>query len=246
MLFAVTSLMVLANSWEEEEFLGEDDSILSRYRYRSTWLLMVISGVFCTLGECGRAESWSCATSSYTLISSVSRGQPHAGSMAFVRSVHEEPPMKPLFPHLYHLQSDELLGSWLFLLATLPVIPYSLIYIAASHEDIVYLGALGVALVLVAGTYLFVRACYPTENNKVRMPLVASASMVTDRSYPACVAAQHEVHPAHRQVRVLVLLQRAVAAEEHRQRLVGGHVVHLLGHLLRLLRVRHPAGRGRE
>lgn len=88
--------------------------------------------------------------------------------MAFVRSVHEEPPMKPLFPGLYHIQSDELLGSWLFLLATLPVIPYSLIYIAASHENIVYLGALGVSLMLVAGTYLFVRACYPTENNKVR------------------------------------------------------------------------------
>ncbi len=51
-LFALTSLMVLANSWESERFLGEDDSILSRYRYRSTWLLMVISGVFCTLGEC--------------------------------------------------------------------------------------------------------------------------------------------------------------------------------------------------
>lgn len=88
--------------------------------------------------------------------------------MAFVRSVHEEPPMQPLFPDWYHVQSDELLGSWLFLLATVPVIPYALIYIAASHENVEYIGALGVALVLVAGSYLFVRACYPTENNKVR------------------------------------------------------------------------------
>lgn len=54
--FAVTSLMVLLNSWDQQEFLGEDDSILSRYRYRSTWVLMVISGVFCTLGECAPVE----------------------------------------------------------------------------------------------------------------------------------------------------------------------------------------------
>lgn len=49
--FAVTSLMVLLNSWDDVEYLGQDDSILSRFRYRSTWVLMVISGVFCTLGE---------------------------------------------------------------------------------------------------------------------------------------------------------------------------------------------------
>ncbi len=48
--FAVTSLMVLLNSFDET-YLGEDDSVLSRFRYRSTWLLMVVSGVFCTLGE---------------------------------------------------------------------------------------------------------------------------------------------------------------------------------------------------
>ncbi len=47
--FAVTSLMVLLNSFDEA-YLGEDDSVLSRFRYRSTWFLMVVSGVFCTLG----------------------------------------------------------------------------------------------------------------------------------------------------------------------------------------------------
>ena len=89
--------------------------------------------------------------------------------MAFVRAVHEEPPMKPLFADWYHIQSDELLGSWLFLLATLPIIPYSLIYIAASGgSDPLYWGALAVSVLLVMGTYLFVRACYPTENNAVR------------------------------------------------------------------------------
>jgi uncharacterized membrane protein len=84
------------------------------------------------------------------------------GSLAFVRATHENPPMKPLFTW-YHLQSDELLGSWLWLLGALPVIPYCLIYIAASNENMIYLGAMGVAILLVIGCYLFVRACYPSD-----------------------------------------------------------------------------------
>ena len=102
--FVVSSVVMLENSFHHE--LGDDDSFLSRFRYRASWVLMIISGVFCTLG-----------------------------SLAFVRAVHESPPMPPLFSW-YHLQSDELLGSWLFLCATLPIIPYSLIYLAASHENV--------------------------------------------------------------------------------------------------------------
>jgi hypothetical protein len=92
--------------------------------------------------------------------------------MAFVRAVHEDPPMKPLFGSWYHIQSDELLGSWLFLLATLPIIPYCLIYIAASNEEPIYVLALLVSVVFVCGTYLFVRACYPSDDAR-RRPLIA-------------------------------------------------------------------------
>jgi hypothetical protein len=70
--------------------------------------------------------------------------------------------MKPLFTW-YHFQNDELLGSWLFLFATLPIIPYCLIYLAASHFEPIYFLALGVSVVLVFGTYLFVRSCYPAD-----------------------------------------------------------------------------------
>jgi hypothetical protein len=129
--FVISSAMILANSFTKD--LGDDDSILSNYHYRATWVLMTISGVFCTLG-----------------------------SLAFMRAVHEDPPMKPLFTW-YHCQSDELLGSWLFLFATLPIIPFSLIYVSATHENLVYLGAFFVSVLLVIGTYLFVRACYPSE-----------------------------------------------------------------------------------
>jgi hypothetical protein len=129
--FVVSSAVVLANSWSED--LGTDDSILSAREYRASWILMTISGFFCTIG-----------------------------SMAFMRAVQDDPPMKPFFKW-YHLQSDELLGSWLFLLATVPIIPYSLIYIAASHEELVYLGALAVSIFVVIGVCLFVRSCYPSD-----------------------------------------------------------------------------------
>lgn len=47
-MFVASSVVVLYNSFDEE--IGSDDSFLSRYRYRSTWVLMIICGVFCTLG----------------------------------------------------------------------------------------------------------------------------------------------------------------------------------------------------
>jgi hypothetical protein len=86
--------------------------------------------------------------------------------MAFMRAVHDDPPMKPLFPQLYHIQNDELLGSWLILLANLPVVPYCLIYLSTARTNLYYLGALFVSVVLVLGTALFVKSCYPTDKVK--------------------------------------------------------------------------------
>ncbi len=150
-MFVVSSAVVLYNSFEEE--IGTDDSFLSRYRYRSTWVLMIICGVFCTLGKnmSGFFLLW---MSEFCIFMT--------GSMAFVRAVQEDPPMKPLFS-CYHFQSDELLGSWLFLFATLPIIPYCLIYLAASHAEAIYVLALAISVFFVFGTYLFVRACYPSD-----------------------------------------------------------------------------------
>ena len=90
-------------------YIGEDDSTLSLLHYESTWALMALSGLFFTLG-----------------------------SLVFVRATHESPPMRPLFTW-YHFQNDELLASWLFLFATLPFIPYFLIYLISSGS-IIYIG----------------------------------------------------------------------------------------------------------
>ncbi|RYY86917.1 hypothetical protein EON63_04950 [archaeon] len=134
-LFLISSIVVLVNAYSNNHtILGEDDSMLSSQSYRSSWVLMVISAIFCTLG-----------------------------SLAFVRAVHDEPPM-PALCGWYHIHSDELLGSWLFLLAAIPIIPYTLIYISQSHGQVVYYVALAVAVMIVLGCLLFVRSCYPNEN----------------------------------------------------------------------------------
>lgn len=44
----VTSGVILYNSFDE--VIGDDDSFLSPKRYRATWALMLISGIFFTLG----------------------------------------------------------------------------------------------------------------------------------------------------------------------------------------------------
>lgn len=64
----------------------------------------------------------------------------------------------------YHVQNDELLGSWLFFFACVPFVPYSLIYLAAGgYRSLLYLGALGLAIVVCIACFLFVLACYPSD-----------------------------------------------------------------------------------
>lgn len=85
------------------------------------------------------------------------------GSMAFTRAVND-PPMKPLFKW-YHFSTDELLGSWLFLLGVLPAVPYSIIFLQHDEENqAVYFGLLIVSILCVLATCLFVLACYPVPN----------------------------------------------------------------------------------
>ena len=77
------SIITLYNSYHNYDPLGEDDSHLSNQRYQAIWWCTLISGLFFTLG-----------------------------SLAFVRAMYETPPMRPLFPKMYHISSDELLGEY--------------------------------------------------------------------------------------------------------------------------------------
>ena len=47
-LFVATSVMILVNSYDD--YLGSDDSTLNTYSYRISWILMIVCGIFCTLG----------------------------------------------------------------------------------------------------------------------------------------------------------------------------------------------------
>lgn len=83
------------------------------------------------------------------------------GSYAFVRAF-EDPPVQPMFTWR-HLETDELVGAWMFFLGTAPAIPYAATFYILYPHEIIYLGALIVAGVFVLGTLLFVFACYPSE-----------------------------------------------------------------------------------
>ena len=50
-VFAISSIVTVVNSYHQDSLLGHDDSSLNKGDFRATWLLMVASGVFCTLGE---------------------------------------------------------------------------------------------------------------------------------------------------------------------------------------------------
>lgn len=84
------------------------------------------------------------------------------GSYAFVRAF-EEPPVTPYFAGTKHFGSDELLGAWLFLLGTVPFVPYALLYWSLDPGNVIYLGMVFISIVMVAACYLFVLGCYPTN-----------------------------------------------------------------------------------
>lgn len=48
----ITSAVTLANSYDSGELVGMDDSLLPMIDFRATWVLMVVSGIFCILGTC--------------------------------------------------------------------------------------------------------------------------------------------------------------------------------------------------
>lgn len=134
----IAASITLANGFDNK-FLGDDSSNLSDYHYRATWVLVLLSGVFFTLG-----------------------------SLAFVRAVHE-PPLAPFFPGCYHFQSDELIGSWFFFLGVVPLLPYCFIFLVEAStlsSKILYTGGLGMAVLLLIAAFLFSRACYPSASGR--------------------------------------------------------------------------------
>lgn len=90
------------------------------------------------------------------------------GSLAFVRAT-EEPPLPPLFANVsVHLETDELLAAWLFLVATIPYPIFIAVYIHFNPHVLFYWGILFISLMFVVATYFFVLTCYPSSNDGVK------------------------------------------------------------------------------
>jgi hypothetical protein len=96
------------------------------------------------------------------------------GSLAFVRAT-EEPPLPPLFAKVSeHLETDELLAAWLFLLATIPFPLFMAVYVYYNVHVLLYWGCLFASIMFVLATYFFVLTCYPSvEINYQLAPKIA-------------------------------------------------------------------------
>jgi hypothetical protein len=95
-VFVVAISIAVLIARERPTLLGVDDSNLPALDFEVAWGLILLSGLFFTIG-----------------------------SLAFVRAMNE-PAMKSLFTW-YHISTDELLGSWLFLLGVAPLVPVSIL-----------------------------------------------------------------------------------------------------------------------
>lgn len=86
------------------------------------------------------------------------------GSYAFVRAF-EDPHVQSLFTW-YHVSSDELLGAWLFLASTLPMVPYACLYIWDEPNHLIYWVTLLLAIAMVAASGFFVKLSYPVDEKE--------------------------------------------------------------------------------
>ena len=130
-------------------FSVADDSGLSTGADAAAWILLMVIGIFFTLG-----------------------------SGILVRAF-ESPAFEPMLSWVYHFQTDELIAAWLFFIASIPTIPYVIIYIAYYPSSYTYYVALFMAIIFVSISGLFVLGCYPvlsadgsTERDPIIYPYV--------------------------------------------------------------------------
>lgn len=90
------------------------------------------------------------------------------GSAMFVRAT-EEPRPVPLFVNFEHFATDELLGAWIYFFGSLPLIPYTLLFLIPYHlSSIEHWATIVLSILSVVGCFLFVLACYPTPSGQER------------------------------------------------------------------------------
>jgi len=116
-------------------FTVPSDTDHKAFDEEATWILMIISNFFFALG------SW-----------------------IFIRAF-EEPPPPPMLPQFTHTSTDELLGAWLYVIACLPSIPYSIVFLAYNYHRLTYWASLIASIFFALGCFFFVHACYPSHHH---------------------------------------------------------------------------------
>lgn len=151
-----------------EDFYKTHDDLLPSVDFTLTWSLLIFSGFWFTLG-----------------------------SLAFLRAF-EEPPRQAICYWYKHLQTDELLGAWCFMLGTAPALPYTLVYFLID-PTVTFLGALAGSGVGVLGSVVFVMFSYPTNqttdhHKKVPHPTLTT-SPISPPQYPLTTEHAHRLGP---------------------------------------------------
>lgn len=143
-LSVLIGIVVLAGNHWHDSIMAHDDLIFNENEYITQWVLIVVSGVFFTIG-----------------------------SMAFLRAVND-PPMSPMFPSYYHVCTDELVGAWCFVGATLPFLPYAFLYLNANSYSTFYFLMMAMSIMAVLASFIFLYTCYPSdaERTPVILPMI--------------------------------------------------------------------------
>jgi hypothetical protein len=132
-------IVVLANHYQKQshQVLGTDDSVLPDESFQLAWFFMLASSVFFTIG-----------------------------SLIFTRACND-PPLPPLCPcrFLACIDSDELLGYWMFLMGIFPAIPYCMVYLVYEQSAVYFYGLLAVLFCIVA-MLVFIYCSYRSDRTK--------------------------------------------------------------------------------
>ena len=115
-----------------------EETSLESFGQAATWIILIIIGIFYTVG-----------------------------SLIMVRAF-EDPIPEPLLKDWKHFCTDELLAAWCFLLAAVPTVPFSFVYIAHEPETGTYWAMLFGSILLICTSSWFVYVAYPSRSHLLK------------------------------------------------------------------------------
>jgi|MDTE01.2.fsa_nt_gb hypothetical protein len=162
-LLAAVIPIVPMATYDEMNEYGVHNHSIGYQIHTMTYVLLILCGLFYTLG-----------------------------SYALKRAV-QIPSRKPLMPCIYHTSTDELLGSWCFLIGTLVTLPICIVLLSYDPVQSSYwLGLVFITLACIICA-VFCHSCYPSQQRNAREilhPLLINCG-------PYCCSSAMEMHLAN-------------------------------------------------